>query len=95
MGTSHTPSVARQVSMMKPTASSLSMVDVGAGRSAPSRPLSPCTYAAYCGGATSGRTAPLCTGTDRPSRSFITNALYVVDSIGALPDTDVMPSRSV
>ena len=58
VGTNHAPSLARTVSMMKPTASVPSTVLVGAGRSAPSNPLSPCTYVAYCGSATIGRTAP-------------------------------------
>ena len=62
VGTSHVPSVARHVSMMNPTASVLSSGRVGAGRSAPSRPLSPCTNVAASGGAISGRAAPECTG---------------------------------
>ena len=43
VGTSHTPSWARHVSMMKPTASWLSAGRLGSGRSAPSIPLTPCT----------------------------------------------------
>ena len=41
VGTNHTPSVARQVSIMKPTASSESAGPEGSGKSAPSRPLLP------------------------------------------------------
>ena len=44
--------------MMNPTASSLSAPRFGAGRSAPSSPLSPWTKSAGCGSASSGRIAP-------------------------------------
>ena len=69
--TSHVPSLARQVSMMKPTASVPSASRVGAGKSAPSRPLAPWTKPAWRGSATSGRSAPEWTSTSSPSKSRI------------------------
>src|SRR3954464_2860719 len=95
VGTSHTPSCARTVSMMNPTASRLAGGPDGAGNSAPSRPLSPCTYPALSCGASNGRLAPAWTATSMPSRSRSTIALVVVDSGGALRATVVMPSRLV
>ena len=68
-GTSQTSSMLRHVSTMKLTASVPSSGVLGAGRSAPSRPLSPWTNAAAWGSDTSGRGLPACTGTSMPSRS--------------------------
>ena len=61
-GTSQIPSVARQVSTMKATASVPSRGVVGVGRSAPSSPDSPWTNGAKWVGSTSGRSLP---GVDR------------------------------
>ena len=92
--TSHVPGCCRQVSTMNVTASVPSSGRVGAGRSAPSSPLAPCTNGAARGSSTSGRVAPACTGVSIPSRWRTTSALWVVRSSGALPATVVMPSRS-
>ena len=58
VGTSHTPSLLRTVSMMNPIASRLAGGPDGGGSCAPSSPLSPWTYPACRGGAISGRLAP-------------------------------------
>ncbi len=93
-GTSQIPSVARQVSTMKVTASVPSRGVVGVGRSAPSSPDSPWTNGAKWVGSTSGRSLPEWTGTSIPRRSRITSAFRVVRSSGAFPATVVMPTRS-
>ena len=66
------------------------------GSSGPSRPLSPCTWAATWGSRTSGRSAPIATGTSsRPTSASTRNALSVVFSSVWLPCTVVTPTSSI